>query len=147
MRILLADDHQLLLDGVQALLEREADLEVVGTARDGRQAVEQARRLKPDVDVMEASMPLMNGIEATRRLCAKPNGLRVLCLSMHAERQYLTAMLGAGASGYVLKADSSQRLIEGIRHIAAGSLYLCPRMAELAVTDYRDSLTDRHPPG
>lgn len=140
LRILLADDHRMFANGLAALLEREPDLEVVGTEPDGREAVRTAIELEPDVVAMDLSMPGLSGIEATRQIVAERPEIKVLCLSMHRERQYLQAALEAGAAGYVLKDRSQQELVEGIRQVAAGEIYLSPEMTAAAVDEYRKNL-------
>jgi DNA-binding NarL/FixJ family response regulator len=142
LRILLADDHRLFAEGLAALLEREPGLEVVGTARDGREAVKAALALAPDVVAMDVSMPGLSGIEATRQIAAGRPEIKILCLSMHRERQYLQAALEAGASGYVLKDDAPEMVIAAIRRVAGGGIYLCPEMTAAAVSEYRTSLVD-----
>lgn len=141
LRILLADDHRMFADGLAALLGQEPDLKVVGTARDGRRAVKAALRLKPDVIAMDVSMPGLSGIEATRQIVAERPAVKVLCLSMHRERQYLRAALEAGASGYVLKDRAPALLIAAIRCVAGGGTYLCPEMTAAALDEFVNDLT------
>lgn len=145
LRILLADDHQMFADGLAALLEPEPGLEVVGTVQDGREAVRAAIELEPDVAVMDISMPGLNGIEATRQIIAERPGIKVLCLSMHRERQYLQAALEAGASGYVLKDCSTAVMTAAIRCVADGGIYLCPETTAAALDEYRTNLADPKP--
>ena len=143
LRVLLADDHRMFAHGLAALLDREPDLEVVGKARDGREAVRAALDLEPDIVAMDLSMPGLSGIEATRQIVSERPRIKVLCLSMHRERQYLRAALEAGAGGYVLKDRSPEELTEAIRRVAAGETYLSPEMAASAVSDYRAALMGR----
>jgi DNA-binding NarL/FixJ family response regulator len=145
LRILLADDHRMFADGLASLLAPEPDLEVIGTARDGRQAVKAALELAPDVVAMDVSMPGLSGIEAARQIVAQNPAIRILCLSMHRERQYLQAALEAGASGYVLKDDAPDVVIAAIRCVAAGGTYLCPEMTAAAVEEYRTNLIGHRP--
>lgn len=145
LRILLADDHRMFACGLASLLRPEPDFEVVGTAQDGREAVKAALELEPDVVTMDVSMPGLNGIEAARQISAERPGIKILCLSMHRERQYLQAALEAGASGYVLKDDAPEVLIAAIRCVAGGGTYLCPEMTATAVSEYRTSLIDHKP--
>lgn len=140
LRILLADDHRMLADGLASLLDQEADLEVAGLARDGREAVRAALELEPDVVVMDLTMPGLSGVEATRQITARRPVTKVLCLSMHRERQYLRAALEAGASGYVLKDNVPGVMIAAIRRVAAGGTYLCPEMTAAALDEYRARL-------
>lgn len=137
IRILLADDHQILLEGIAALLEREDDLEVVGTAHDGRQAVEAAERYVPDVAIMDLSMPNLSGAEAIRRILAKHPEIKIICLSMHAERQFVGAAFEAGASGYVLKDRAAQDLIAAIRTVQSGRSYIGTGTGTALIEAYR----------
>ena len=101
IKVLLADDHQIIRDGLRSLLTNEPDIEVVGEANDGRAAVEMTQRLKPDIVVMDITMPGLNGIEATRQVRAISSDIKVLALSMHADKRFVAGVLHAGASGYV----------------------------------------------
>ena len=116
IRVLLADDHEILREGLATLLEEEPDIEVIGGAADGQMAVEMALRTKPNVVVMDVTMPLMNGVEATRRITRALPDVRVIGLSMHDEQDMAAAMLEAGATDYLPKGDSSEALIDAIRH-------------------------------
>ncbi len=145
LRVLLADDHRVFAAGLAALVDQEADMETVGTAEDGREAVEAALELAPDVVVMDLSMPRLNGIEAARQIVAERPEVKVLCLSMHRERQYLQAALEAGAVGYVLKDQPPEAVIDAVRCVAGGRVCLCPEMAAAAVDEYRSSLVDHKP--
>jgi len=129
IRILLADDHNVLRQGLRAMLELEADIEVVADVADGRTAVKKTRALKPDVVVMDIGMPGLNGIDATRQIVADPGDAHVLCLSVHRETQLVHAMLAAGANGYLLKTSVRDELIRAVRTVAAGETYLSPPIA------------------
>jgi DNA-binding NarL/FixJ family response regulator len=129
IRILIADDHNVLREGLCALLEQEPDMEVVGGAADGQEAIEKTRELSPDVVVMDIGMPDLNGIDATRQIVADLFTARVLCLSVHRERQLVQAMLQAGASGYLLKTSARKELIDAVRTVASGETYLSPPIA------------------
>jgi len=129
IRIILADDHAIVREGFRALLEKHADIEVVAEAENGRTAVELAVKLRPDVVVMDIVMPVLNGIEATRQITAKAPGVRVIALSMRADRRYVTEMLKAGASGYLVKSSVFSELERGIRAVAANRTYFCPEVA------------------
>ena len=126
--VLLADDHKIVRDGLRALLEREADMDVVGEAENGRDAVQRARDLEPDVIVMDISMPDLNGMEATRQVRRRCPKTRVLALSVHADRRFVTEMLKAGAAGYLLKDCAFEELVRGIRTVMEGYTYLSPRV-------------------
>ncbi len=145
LRVLLADDHRVFAAGLAALIDKEPGLEVVGTARDGREAVKSALELAPDVVAMDLSMPCLSGIEATRQIIANRPKTRVLCLSMHRERQYLHAALEAGAVGYVLKDHPPETVIQAIHCVAGGRICLCPEMAAAAVEEYRACLVGHKP--
>jgi DNA-binding NarL/FixJ family response regulator len=123
-RILLVDDHYLVLDGLRALLEDQPGLEVVGEAKDGREAVGLAEALKPDLVIMDIGMPNMNGIDATRHIVGQDPGIKVLCLSLHAERRFVIAALEAGALGYLVKSCPLDELIIAIQEVLAGRAYL-----------------------
>ncbi len=145
IRVLVADDHRMFAAGIAALLAKEPDLEVLGTVGDGREAVRTALELEPAVVVMDLSMPGLSGIEAARQLAAERPAIKTLCLSMHRERQYLSAALEAGASGYVLKDHAPEVLTAAIRCVAGGGTYLSPEMAAAAVDEYRASLIGHKP--
>lgn len=137
IRILLADDHAVLRAGLKSLLESESDLRVVGEASNGKEAVTRAQQLKPDIVVMDLSMPEMDGLEATRQIGALKNGIRVLVLTMHAEEEYLLPVLEAGGSGYVRKTSADEDLINAIRTVARDEVFLYPNAAKLLLQGYR----------
>ncbi|MFW1676935.1 response regulator [Pontibacter sp. JAM-7] len=123
VRILLVDDHPLVLDGINARLEQEATVQVVGMANNGQQALELAAELQPDVVLMDISMPVMNGFEATERFREQLPQIKVLILSMHDDREYIMKLVRCGASGYVLKDVSSRELINAIQTVSTGASY------------------------
>ncbi len=141
-KILLADDHQIMREGLAALLEKEPGFKVVGQAADGRAAVRQARELNPDVVVMDVSMPDLNGVEATRQIISEVPGVKVIALSMHANRQFVKGMLQAGASGYLLKYAAAQDLVRAIQQVRAGRVYLSPEIVGVVVDDYMSPAPD-----
>jgi DNA-binding NarL/FixJ family response regulator len=128
MRVVLADDHRMMRDGLRALLER-AGVEVVGEAGTGHEALTEVRRLRPDVVVMDIGMPQLNGIDATKLMIAELRGLKVLALSINADRRYVIAMLEAGASGYLLKNSASDELLTALEAVMRGETYLSPAIA------------------
>ena len=136
IRLLLADDHEVLREGLRVLLEQEPDLEVVGEVGDGRSAVGLARELAPHVVVMDIGMPDLNGVEATRQILSEGKGTRVLCLSVHREGSVVGAMLEAGAHGYVLKTSAGRELVEAVRAVAAGDSFLSPAVASYVLSQH-----------
>lgn len=136
LRILLADDHKMFRDGLRPLLEGTPGLSVAGEAADGHEAVRLAAELRPDVVVMDISMPDLNGIEATRRIRAVAPGTRVIVLSMHADRRFVTEALKAGACGYLLKDSAFAELVEAIRSAAQGRAFLSRAITDVVVQDY-----------
>lgn len=137
IRILLADDHVVLRAGLRALLDAEEDMVVVGEAGTGEEAIEAVERLSPDVVVMDLSMPGMGGLEATRRIAALGKDIRVLVLTMHAEEEYLLAVLEAGGMGYVKKTSADEDLTNAIRTVARGEVFLYPSAAKLLLQGFR----------
>ena len=123
IKVLLVDDHTVLRDGLRFLLEAAGDIQVIGTAANGQEAVEEATRNCPDVVMMDISMPVMNGIEATKRICEVCENTKVLILSMYHTNDYIQRALDAGAVGYLLKDSAGTELIEAIRDIYAGKSY------------------------
>lgn len=149
IRLLLADDHAILRAGLKALLNAEPDMEVVGEAADGLEALQKTEELKPDVVLMDIAMPGLDGIECTRRIqemaCrSEPEGCtsccKVLVLTMHAEEQYLLKMLRSGASGYVLKQSADKELIEAIRTVHRGDVFLYPSAVKMLMQDYLEKV-------
>jgi DNA-binding NarL/FixJ family response regulator len=142
VRILLADDHALVRQGFRLILASQPDLEIVGEAGNGREAVEMAEALKPDIVVMDVAMPELNGIEATRRLAESCPKTRVLALSMHKDSVYVREILRAGARGYLLKDSIDKDLVSAVRAVAKGDGYLSPGVSEAVLSDYRRHVTD-----
>jgi DNA-binding NarL/FixJ family response regulator len=128
MKVVLADDHRMMRDGLRAVLEK-AGVEVVGEAANGHQAISEVKRANPDVLVIDIAMPELNGIDATRRLCADLPGIKILALSMNSDRRYVIAMLEAGASGYLLKNAASDELLSALAAVTRGETYLSPPIA------------------
>jgi DNA-binding NarL/FixJ family response regulator len=130
IRVLLADDHGVLRDGVQRLLEANADIKVIATAEDGRLAVEKAAELQPDVVVMDISMPSMNGLEATRRITDRAPATGVTILSMHSSAEMVREAFAAGALGYVLKESAGDEVVRAVRSVAAGRPFVGQGVAD-----------------
>ena len=136
LRVMLADDHETVREGLKLIINAQADMEVVGEAGDGLAAVTQAQKLLPDVLVMDITMPRLNGLKATERLKAVCPQVRVLTLSRHADAGYIQQLLRAGAAGYVLKQSASTELMHAIRAIASGGTYLDPKLAAKVADAY-----------
>jgi len=142
IRILLADDHTMVRQGFRMILSAQPDMEIVGEAGNGREAVEQAELLQPDLVVMDVAMPELNGIEATRRIAASSPRTRVLALSMYKDSVYVREILRAGARGFLLKDAIDRDLLAAVRAVAAGEGYLSPAVSEAVLSDYRKHVTD-----
>jgi two-component system, NarL family, response regulator NreC len=142
IRILLADDHAVVRHGFKMILSEQPDMEIVGEAGNGREAIELAGRLKPDIVVMDVAMPELNGIEATRRIADSVPHTRVLALSMHKDSVYVREILRAGARGYLLKDSASADLLMAVRAIASGEGYLSPAVSNAVLDDYRRHVTN-----
>lgn len=136
IRILLADDHNVMRDGLRLLLERQSDMAVVAEAADGREAVELSEQHHPDVVVMDVAMPHLNGIEATRRIVAAHPDTRVVMLSMHYDESYVIRSLKAGARAYLLKDSAKADLIGAIHAVSQGKSYFSPRISRILQDDY-----------
>ena len=128
-RVLLVDDHELMRDGLRALFAQDAEFEVAGEAEDARTAVELAAASRPDVVIMDVSLPDLSGIEATRQVLGQAPEVKVVALSVHADQEYVAGMLQAGASGYVLKGAAASELLQAVRAALAGRTYLSPELA------------------
>lgn len=143
IKILLADDHKIVRDGLRTLLEEEKDMEVIAEAEGGETAIRLARELVPDVVVMDVGMSDLNGIEATQQILSRNPEVKVIALSMHSDKRSVGGMLKAGATGYVLKDCAFGELAEAIRTVSSGQIYLSPRMAHVVVDGYvRQTIPD-----
>jgi DNA-binding NarL/FixJ family response regulator len=142
IRVLLAEDHRITRQGLRALLEKKQDMEVVGEAGDGRTAVRLAEKLRPDVVIMDVSMPDLNGIMATKKLIADHPDAKVIALSMHSDSMFVTEMFKSGASGYLLKDCAFEELEQAIRHVAADKTYLSPSISGVVLEDYLQRAAD-----
>ena len=137
IRILLADDQELVRSGIATMIGLEADMEVVGQAGNGRTTVELSQKLSPDIVLMDIAMPDLNGIEATRQICAQVAPPKVIAVSGHSSQRSVTEILKAGASGYVLKDAPFEELVLAIRAVSRQKIYLSPEIAENVLQDYR----------
>ena len=142
MKILLADDHKITRQGLRSLLEKEPDMEVVAEAEEGRTAVRLANELKPDVVIMDVSMPDLNGMEATRQIVGRLSTVRVIALSMHSDALFVTEMLKSGVRGYLLKDCAFEELAGAIRSVVEGKTYLSPSISGLVVNGYLNRLSN-----
>ncbi len=136
----MADDHAIVREGLRSLIEREPGFKIVGEAADGRSAVKLCGELNPALVVMDLTMPILNGMDATRQILASQPGIKVLVLSMHADRRFVAQTLGAGASGYLVKDNASVELVPAIRVVLAGKVFLSPQIAALVAEDYKQGL-------
>lgn len=143
MRILLADDHNVLRKGLRRILEEQPDLEIVGEARDGREAMALAAELSPDLVLMDIGMPLMNGLEATRQMLKRNHKLKIVILSMYSDESYVIQTLRAGAKGYLLKDSAEEDLIQAVRAVAGGLSFFSPKIAALLAGDNIQKLRQR----
>lgn len=136
LKILLADDHRMVRQGLRMLLERQSGMRVVAEAEDGLAAVRLAREHNPDVAIIDVSMPGLNGIEATRKILSARPGAKVIGLSMYADRRYVVEMLRSGALGYILKESAFDELVQAIHTVLKGQTYLSSRIADVIIKDY-----------
>ena len=140
VRILLVDDHKMIRDGLRALIEKQRTMEVLGEAADGQTAVQSVRKLSPDVVVIDIGMPELNGIEATRQILQAVPGIKVLILSAHNDDAYVDRAMESGAMGYLIKLTSASILVEAIREVQRGNIFLCPEVAKLLHTRKKELL-------
>jgi DNA-binding NarL/FixJ family response regulator len=145
-KVLLVDDHAIIRQGLASLLEKQPDIEVVGGVEDGRQAVDIARKLAPNLVIMDISMPNLNGIDATRKIVEELEEIKVIALSIHSSRRFVAEMLKAGASGYILKDCLFDELIEAIRTVLGGGIYLSPKITGVVIDDYVQRLSKQFQP-
>ena len=136
IRILLADDHKIIREGLRSLIEKQDDMEVIDEAGDGRTTVQLAQQLSPDVIIMDIAMPDLNGMEATRQITVQSRDIKVIALSMHSDRHFVAEMFRAGASGYLLKDCAFEDLVHAIRRVVENQSYLSPEIANVVIEDY-----------
>ncbi|MBI4726964.1 response regulator transcription factor [candidate division TA06 bacterium] len=136
LKILLVDDHKIVREGLRTLLDTQSDFSVAAEAADGMSAVKLAQQLKPDVIIMDITLPDLNGIEATRKILNKNPRIKVIALSMHADRRFVLEILKSGARGYLLKDSAFDELVLAIRTVVKNRTYLSPQIADLVVREY-----------
>ena len=137
IRLMLVDDHQVIRTGLKSFLQTQPDLEVIAEANNGKEAIERAIEIRPDIIIMDISMPEMDGLEATRRLKEVWPQVIVLCLTVHEDKYYFMKMLESGASGYLTKQAASDELVQAIHTVASGHIYLQPALARWLLEDYQ----------
>ena len=140
IKVLLADDHQILREGLRAMLEKEYNIEVLGEAADGREALSLIREKTPDVIVMDITMPGLNGVEATRQIRSEFPQIKVVALSMHDDKRFVLNMLKAGASAYLLKDGGFKEVVKAVNAVMANKTYLSPDVTDVVLTDYLKNL-------
>ncbi|HEX7316467.1 MAG TPA: response regulator transcription factor [Pyrinomonadaceae bacterium] len=145
LRILLADDHEMIRDGVKGLINGQPDMEVVGEAGDGREAWQKVKSVQPDILVLDITMPDLNGVQSAERINRDSPKVKVLILTAHEDKGFLQQVLQAGAAGYMLKRSATAELIRAIRIVASGGVYIDPRLASKIVTDYVGRQSSREP--
>ncbi len=136
VKVVIADDHQIVRQGLRTLLEREPDLQVVAEAEDGRETVRLVREMNPEVVIMDVAMPDLNGIEAARQISAEYPQTKVIALSMYADKRFVVNMLKAGAAGYLLKDCAFEELVRAIRAVLINKTYLSAAVTDIVVKDY-----------
>lgn len=145
IKILIVDDHAMMRDGIKALLSTNEDMDVIGEASEGKEAIEKAQELNPDVIVMDIAMPGMDGLEATRRIIKKNSHIKVLVLTQHNNKEYILSTIKAGATGFVPKRALGSELVLAIRAVYNGESYLYPSAATALVEDYRQQTEEMEP--
>lgn len=142
IKIILVDDHKILRDGLRNVIEKKANLQVVGEAQDGREAVKLCRELKPNVVVMDVSMPGLNGVEATKQITQENTDIKIIGLSMHSNKRFITGMFKAGAYGYLLKDSDSEELIDAIDSVARNKKYISNRISGIILHEFLASIPE-----
>ncbi len=135
-KILIVDDHGMVREGLRLLFEQQNDMEVIGEASDGRQAVEMACKLKPDIVLMDVTMPNLNGIDAAKKIIDEYPNVKIVALSAHCNKGFITDMLRTGVSGYILKDGMADELVRAVRTVMAGEQYLSPKAARIVIAEY-----------
>jgi two-component system, NarL family, response regulator NreC len=136
IKIVIADDHKIMREGLKSLIEKQPDMEVAAEAQDGLAVTKLARKLVPQVIIMDIGMPEMNGIDATRQIISENKEIKIIALSMHSDRRFVLEMLKAGASGYLLKDSAFEELVNAVHTVMSGQSYLSPRITDIVVKEY-----------
>ncbi len=142
IRVLIADDHKIVREGLRSLIEKQPGMEVVAEAENGRTTVQKVEEVSPDVVVMDISMPDLNGVDATRQITSRFPSVKVIALSIHSDKQFVAGMLSAGASGYLLKEGDFRELTDAIRMVVSNQVYLSPRIAGIVTEGYVRHLSE-----
>ncbi len=145
IKILIADDHKIIRDGLCSLIEKQKNMKVIAQATNGREAVQLAHEKNPDVVIMDLSMPELNGIDATSEIIGSVPGCKVIILSMHTGKSFIIGALEAGATGYLPKESAFQDLIQALNAVCSGQTYLSPQVAHVVVTDYKKQMFSSKP--
>lgn len=144
INVVIADDHKIIRDGLCALIEKQPDMEVIAEAENGKEAVDVAQKLSPDVVIMDITMPGMNGIEATRRIVENNPAVKVIGLSMHSAPEFVSGILNAGASGYILKECAFSQIVQAIQALVQNKSYICPEVASVVIDGFKERKTSDH---
>jgi DNA-binding NarL/FixJ family response regulator len=145
IKIMVVDEHRILREGLSTLIAKQPDMEIVGEATDGREALELLEKLMPDLILMDVTMPNLNGIEATRKIKSKNPQIEIIALSLHSDRRYVLGMIDAGASGYLLKECAFEELVRAINTVMAKKKYLSPGISDILIEEYVKKTTQEKP--
>lgn len=144
-KIIVVDEHKILREGLSTLIAKQPDMEIVGEARDGREALRLVDKLSPDLILMDVTMPNLNGIEATRKIKSKNPNIEIIALSLHSDRRYVLGMIDAGASGYLLKECAFDELVRAINTVMSRKKYLSPGISDILIEEYVKKNTQEKP--
>jgi two-component system response regulator NreC len=145
IKIMIVDEHKILREGLATLIEKEPNMEIIGEATDGREALDLVDKLSPDLILMDVTMPNLNGIEATRKIKSKKPDIEIIALSLHSDRRYVLGMIDAGASGYLLKECAFEELVRAINTVMANKKYLSPEISDILIDEYSKKSTKDRP--
>jgi DNA-binding NarL/FixJ family response regulator len=144
-KIVVVDEHKILREGLSTLIAKQPDMEIIGEATDGREALQLVEKLTPDLILMDVTMPNLNGIEATRKIKSKNPDIEIIALSLHSDRRYVLGMIDAGASGYLLKECAFEELVRAINTVMAKKKYLSPGISDILIEEYVKKNTQEKP--